>query len=87
MANVQDIGQLVEETSDAYALEEAHLYDPESWRENIEELANAGYSADAIRWIVRSKIARWANDYEISMLEYIKQHVGDVKLRIWMREK
>jgi len=81
------VSELVDDTSDAYALEEAHLYDPESWRENIQDLVNSKYSADAIRWIVHSKIARWAHDDGISMLEYINRHVGEARLRDWMRRK
>lgn len=71
-------------TAEAYKAED---YGTERWTQNIQELLNAGYTEDAVEWIVRSKIARWADDYEISMLEYINRYVGDAKLRVWIREE
>lgn len=62
------------------------FYGEERWCENIGELVGAGYTNDAIEWIVRSKIARWADDEGISMLAYINKFIGDARLRIWMND-
>jgi hypothetical protein len=67
----------------------AYMYDQygeERWCENIAELVRAGYTDEAIEWIVRSKIARWADNEGETMLLYIRAHVGDAKLRDWMRD-
>ena len=71
-------------TDDAYMYD---TYGEERWCENIANLLGAGYTEEAVERIVRSKMARWANDLEISILEYINRHVGEVQLRQWMRNE
>jgi hypothetical protein len=70
-------------TDNAYMYE---TYGEERWSENIHDLVDAGYSDEAIQWIMRSKIARWARDADMNILGYIRARVGDVRLRNWMRE-
>lgn len=83
-ATYHEILGLALKTDDAYMFD---AYEDEGrWSENIRDLLDAGYSAEAVEWIVRSKIARWANDTGKSMLDYINQHVGDARLRDWMRQ-
>ena len=76
------VREIADNTSDAYM---AASYGDDRWTQNIRELIDYGYTEETVEWIVRSKIARWADDYEMSMLAYIQKHVGDVKLREWIR--
>ena len=70
-------------TDDAFMYED---YGEERWCENIDQLVRLGYTDEAIEWIVRSKIARWADDQGMTMATYIGAYIGDAKLRSWMRD-
>lgn len=77
------IVELASKTKDAYSHD---TYGDERWGENVSDLVGAGYDDEAVEFVLRSKIARWANDYEISMLDYINRYVGDVGLRNMIRD-
>lgn len=68
-------------TSDAYM---ADTYGEERWTNQIQELLDAGYNQTQVEWIVRSKIARWADDAEISMADYCRS-IPPTKLAMWMK--
>jgi hypothetical protein len=71
-------------TSDAYM---ADSYGSERWTQEIQELLNAGYNQKEVEWIVRSKIARWADDYEETMIVHIINHLGNDLVMSWIREQ
>jgi len=83
MTDYNEVLGISTETDDAYMYDS---YGEKRWMDNITELLEYGYTRNTVVWIVRSKIERWADDYDMTMLTYIQRHVGDVKLSTWIRE-
>lgn len=82
-SRLAQVPNLANDTRDAFMADE---YGPDRWTSNIRSLALAGYSAEAIEWIVRSKIARWAFNENMPMVDYIARYVGDARLTDWMND-
>lgn len=59
MLTIQQINDLSEKTSDAYAYDR---YGEGAWMHSIVNLSAIGYTLEQIEWILYSKYMRWAAD-------------------------
>lgn len=64
------IQEIMDATTMAYA---RPGYGERRWEQNIIDLKMAGFTGIQIQGILRSKYARWADDAEISILEYLHE--------------